>query len=120
MTNKNFPTDEIITMMLTDMIEAGEINYWATNVKALRGNDEHGMIISATLQEFDEDTGKPLPKVHRVNIATIKDAIQKILDGKVEIRSDIKKSMADEDWDYDGESGDVVIQVACLGEIVYG
>ena len=100
-----------------DIIEgAGDyIGYWAYEADMDTVNQTY------TITEQDEPTNT----VHKVTYKDIVDACAKIVSGKASSRSDIMSAVAQafidyENADMDADCYDVIIQVACFGEIIYG
>jgi hypothetical protein len=104
-------TDE----MVEDIIDGAgyAIGYWAS--KAVFDSE-------AQTYEVTEDEDD-----HRyvITYEAIRTALVKLVKGEVSIRSDIRDAitldMIDRDGcRMDGECYDVIIQVACLGDVIYG
>jgi hypothetical protein len=107
---------EVTHEMIEDIIEGAGygIHYWAT--KAVVDEDAQTYTIT------DGEDGK----VYVVHYSDITKAIQSLLDREVAIRSDIVDAIALDLMNYedahrmDSEVYDVIIQVACFGEVIYG
>ena len=105
-------SDEVIE----DIIDGADyaIGYWAENADHNQQNKTY------TFWETEEGVE------HKVSYQDIIDALSKIARGDVRVRTDIRDAIVVDLVDYsracrmDAEVYDVVIQVAALGDIVYG
>lgn len=94
----------------------GAIAYWARYIV-----DAWGEIRIAELDESGDAIA-----THMFTKRKMADGIESILGGEVQVREDIRSAIytytVDEegDYPYDQEMVDVIVQVACFGEIVYG
>lgn len=101
-------TEEEATDLLSD--GSGYIGYWASVTHSV--SDEEGNLKEITFID-DEGDGKE----YTVTIQDVREAAYRVVNEKLankSIISDIAQG------DYDADSADVVIQVAALGEVVYG
>lgn len=107
---------ELSIEAIEDIIEGAGygIHYWATKAVV---DDE-----AQTYEVTDGETGKS----YLLHYQDINKAIQSLLDREVAIRSDIVDAIALDLMNYedahrmDSEAYDVIIQVACFGEVIYG
>jgi hypothetical protein len=106
-------TDEHLSWLLTDVIEGGYINYWA-DIEDVKRDDE-GYVVEFSLKEYE--TTNPYVVV---NLDKVKEAIRKIQKGEVKSASWVRNQFLGPEWNYGSAGGDVVVQIAVLGEIVYG
>lgn len=107
-----FSKDVIVTA------RCGAIGYWAQEV------GYYASIGAMMIDEFDEETGETTDS-HVVNAASIREAINSILLGSVSVNRDIAMCIwqGNKDKDagmIDADAADVIVQVACFGQIVYG
>lgn len=119
--------------VMTNAIETGAIGYWATmyerptRVKLEDG--EIGDIESFKIVDSDSDVTEPL-RTYTVEPNSILAAMEKIMKGEAPVRSDLRQNIGVmyllEDYCADGvpggdaETDDVIVQIACFGELVYG
>src|SRR5262245_50746043 len=117
---EQFASDVIITA-----IEAGHtygIGYWAEILK-YRHTPEPA---EATIQERESPTNDGAkPKRVTLNTAAIRRGIKLLSEGKIQVNKSLLGSIlasaaSDDATDIDGPSADVIVQVAVLGDIVYG
>lgn len=107
---------EVSDEIIDDIIDGADysIGYWAENSR----HDRQGKTYS--FWEIEEGME------HKVTYQDITDAIKKIVNREVRVRSDIRDAIILDLVDYtnacrmDAEVYDVVIQVATLDDIVYG
>jgi hypothetical protein len=107
---------ELSIEAIEDIIDGGGygIHYWAVAGVV----DEENQTYKVT----DGETGKS----YLLHYSDITKAIQSLLDREVAIRSDIVDAIALDLLNYedahrmDSEAYDVIIQVACFGEVIYG
>ena len=107
------------TQLANDIIDIalqGGIGHWA------KKEARYG--VGIVLREFDEETGE-ITSQHLVSRTGIMNAMRDILLGKVQVNKDIAMNIwqayKDKDAFYlDAQDTDVIIQVACFGQIVYG
>jgi hypothetical protein len=108
---------------LSDVLETalyGAIDYWCAKAKVhqevVQGTK---LIMSIDVREEGET------EFHEITHASMVEAIQKICENEVtvteEIRSSIYAAVTENDaGQIDATAADVIVQVAALGEIVYG
>ena len=109
--------EQIILDILTCAVESG-IAYWmnedSTNVDYKR--NKAGDIVECS---FDNNaTGEVISYV--VKPVDILFAIQQLLRDRRYAVTDRLVHISSEDFDYDADDADVVFQMACFGEVVYG
>ncbi len=112
-TRKQFCTD-----VLTIALEGG-VDYWAVGRNAQRTPDLD--YTSIELRD-SEDSSQPF---HLVNAETIETSVNRIIGGGVKIaehlKAEIETAWLENDASViDATTSDVIVQVACFGEIVYG
>lgn len=97
--------------ILTTAFEGG-VNYWTQVAQVSRAED--GTIQRVWFVEDDD------PQVHCLSVAmdALDRAAERIVNGDVQVGDYIKRYIMDEDIDAD--AADCIVQVAVLGEIVYG
>ncbi|CAB4123833.1 hypothetical protein UFOVP46_103 [uncultured Caudovirales phage] len=106
----------VVDDAIDDIIDGAgySIGYWASNAEV----DSKAQTYTVT----DSDSGKKYPLTY----ADIARAIQTVADGKAGIRQDIQDAITLDILDYenaermDSEAYDVLIQLACFNEVVYG
>lgn len=120
--------------VMTNAIETGAVGYWAImseSPERLPLDDGiPGDICKVLLEEFDESTGQPIEprRVYEITPQKVISAMKKISSDAIRINSALQnriKVMLDANDYCEGEGGDaesdeVILQVACFGEIVYG
>lgn len=107
-------TNEDLHYVMTTAVEQG-IAYWARGRNFRR---EAGLYTSF---EVCDNEAEPADRVwHTVDAAKCREAVGKIISGKVEINNSIRDQIMCDLPCCDCEAADVVVQVACFGEIVYG
>lgn len=79
----------------------------------------------AVIQQFDEGTGDPFGNKFRLDCPTIEKTITDIVAGKFDIHYDDKHTVAraseeNDAGDIDADLADIIVQLATLGEVVYG
>jgi len=107
-----FSKDVIVTA------RCGAIGYWAQET------GYYASIGAMMIDECDEETGERTDS-HVITAASIREAIRMILLGDVAVHRDIAMSIwqGNRDKDagmIDADAADVIVQVACFGQIVYG
>lgn len=83
-------------------------------------------VVDEEAQTYRVTDGEDDGKSYTIHYSEIARAIQSLVDGDISIRDDIREAITLDllDWDdahrMGGEEYDVIIQVACFGEVVYG
>ena len=94
------------------------IGYWATSAVV----DSDKQTYTITEEEAHDDEGA---RDFIITYTDIVEAMMKLASGEVAIRSDIREAIGEafinyDESDLDGEVADVIIQVACFGDVIYG
>ena len=94
------------------------IGYWATKAVV----DSTKQTYTITEEEAHDDEGA---RDFTITYTDIVEAMMKLATGEVAIRSDIREEIGNafinyDESDIDGEGADVIIQVACFGDVIYG
>ena len=122
-------TNQFLADILTTAVESGGISYWVEEAHEVRrngprtrpgsiGNVDGDSITFISVSDGESDRAD-------VGLESIAQALGKIAMGEVKIspdlRASITRAMLDDDCgEIDAEAADVIVQVAALGEIVYG
>lgn len=112
--------NKTIQAILNDAVDGPAIAYWA-RASAIILTD--GKVEAFRVRDGDPDgTGKVKKGSKLINERTITDARNKVVNGDVKVRRDLAAQFVGkpEDWQYDSEGVDVLIQVAFFGELAYG
>ena len=120
--------EQFLSDVLTTAVEGG-INYWAA-VSKYHFTDVNGNDVPATVtvHEMDDELGGYKEPGVPITTKEIGRAISRIMDTKDEIkylgnhqRGEIFTASMDNDaGDIDADLADTVMQIAVLGEVVYG
>lgn len=121
--------------VMTNAVETGAIGYWATmHERPTRvkledgeiGDIESFKIIDTEADSYDSEN----QMAYLVEPNSILAAMEKIMKGEASVRSDLRQNIGVmyllEDYCADGvpggdaETDDVIVQIACFGELVYG
>lgn len=112
-----------INYILIDAVEGTGITHWAKIRMVIRNYDvKYWPVVSFVVSDGAPD-GQPVKKGQKlINDRIIERARNRIVNGDVKVRRDIAQQFvgAPNDWEYDNEGVDALIQVAFFGEIVYG
>jgi hypothetical protein len=106
----------VVDDVIDDIIDGAgyQISYWASDAEV------DSQAKTYTITDAEDDS------VHVVTYADIARAIQTVVDGEAGIRQDIRDAITLDVFDYknacrmDSEAYDVLIQLACFNEVVYG
>lgn len=110
---------DLISSIIETAVEGG-IDYWAESCKyQSERKDGETLIVGALIREIDEK------KVLELTPLKIVLAIQKILDGEIQINEDYRKSIwsaivENDPCHFDAADTDCILQVALFDEIRYG
>jgi hypothetical protein len=117
---------DMLASVLVNTVETAAMDYWITKMKYDFREDEEDNIVDAwarfTVWSEDENDGRKF----FITPFTIEKGIRTIVDDpNFQVRKDIWQSIAwadkhPADADIDAEMGDVIVQAALFGEIVYG
>lgn len=103
-------TEEEAADLLSD--GSAYIGYWGMVLEsASEGEGADFRVNEITISEHDSN------KIFTVNIQAVREAAYRVVNEKL-ANSDVIRDIAS--GDYDAVSADVVIQVAALGEVIYG
>lgn len=111
-----------IKCILTDAVEGPGIAYWASGLNIVRQEEGENHVISFIVKDAAPD-GDPVKKGQKlINERAILKAREALVNGDIKVRRDIAAQFVGkpEDWDYDSEGVDALVQAAFFGEIVYG
>ena len=109
-------TNKELREILTTAVEGG-INYLCSHCDTER--DDDGLVKRVTIHPGPEngDMSRPLP----VAAGELQSAIYKVLNGQVQVNSDIVEWIRSADTGMiDATAADVLVQVVCFEGIVYG
>lgn len=112
----------VMPQLVSDILEtavAGGIDYWLSRITVAR-NKQLDQIENILVKPDERDSDFKL-----IDHPTAVYAIQRLLEGEVEVSETIKQSIyqavVENDASYiDADGADVIVQVAAFGEIVYG
>jgi hypothetical protein len=122
--------EEFLADIIICAVEGGT-NYWAYSARYRHDDSAHTKVYLGVMEEVDE-LGNPNPvgstdsqPWYYIDIERVARALTLIRSGKVsmntQIQQTIKQADAENDaTDIDATCADVIMQVACFGEIVYG
>jgi hypothetical protein len=112
---------QLVLDVFTTALEGG-IGYWsqATSYHWLNGEDEDYEGFYADIIEVDAEQQQ-----HRIDAGVIRKGLRAYALGQGGTEHRIKPPLvvtADnvEDWDFDAEDADIVVQLGLFGEVVYG
>jgi hypothetical protein len=109
-----------VLYILTDAIETSAIAYWAQGSDVQR--DEERLVTAFKVRDggFEGEPEKEGEML--IDEAAILAARDKIVNGEIQIRADIAAQFVGkpDDWDYDVEGVDCLIQTAFFGDLIYG
>ena len=93
-------------------------SYWLADAEFYEPHDDGDPEAKLTVKSEDGE-------IAEVNQAKIEEAINKVLSGKLDVSpsicNDIRSAIVEDDYGYiDSYAADVLLQVACFGEVVYG
>ena len=115
-------TDEFLDCVITTAVEGG-IGYWSV----CHSYKWDGVPTRAVIQQFDEETGEPEGECYTVDRAFIAKALDRLTDlskprltGEEITKYIIFGVLDDDPGDIDADAADVIVQVGCFGEVVYG
>lgn len=115
--------DQMAADVLSTAVEGGT-NYWAAVSKIER--DEAGEYLSVSYHEMNDDCDGYKEDGVKVDLAMVKAAMRKIAFEDVKhvgagMKARAKQLVfASDEADYDASDADIIVQVAVLGEVVYG
>jgi hypothetical protein len=116
------PLDARLRLVAIEAIEILAETPWNPNVDVLALTGNGGRVVGLFLQAFDED-GEPEAAEAR-GLSHVAATVDQISKGwhrtSPDIREAIAAAVADPVMGLDAEEADVIAQVACFGEIVYG
>lgn len=105
---------QVADELIVHCLDSADIKYWAYVPK---GCGDHAKLLrgeaTATVQEFDESTGK-VTTTHTLTAAKVRQGVERMAAKYPHHMGDL---LADNS---DAETGDVLVQLALLGDIVYG
>jgi hypothetical protein len=114
-------SDELCASILSTAIEGG-IGYWSQVEPETRYDASHPLYYkSAKIHEFGDSDEEQ--SVHEVDYDKIREALKVIITSPDfnQTKQDAIRAITEHDGGhFDANSADVVIQVACFGETVYG
>lgn len=112
------PTKQIASDVLITAVEGGS-GYWAAFRNYTTTKEPLGAV---SVEVRDAESGGTW---HKVTLADVTAAIKKVASGSVKVHSSYVRRMAimvvrPDDADYDATDADIVLQVAVLGDVIYG
>lgn len=112
-------SDQSCADIMCTALEGG-IGYWCVSDRISRV--ENGVSDYVAFDAYDAED--PDTKFGHVNYDTIRAGIQRILNGTVKIRSDLREQVLtvvdEERCDIDSEAADCIVQAGLFNELVYG
>ena len=125
MTKRSAEREQFLADIITTAVEGG-INYWAA-VSSYHWSFEEPATTKVTVHEMDDDEMDYKEVGVRVDIGCIAGAISKIIDRNVELhlhesyrQSIAEASSANDTGELDSIFADIIVQVAVLGDVIYG
>lgn len=107
-------TDEDLYWVMTTAVEQG-IAYWARGRNFRR---DGGLYTS--FEVCDREDEPKDREWHTVNATKCREAVGKIIAGKVKINDGLRNQIMSDLPSCDADAADCIVQIACFGEIVYG
>lgn len=111
--------EEFLDTIITTAIECSSlhgIRYWA-DVHSYKWQNGP---TTATIEEMEEDGVTGTGNVFHLNREMIAKALEKIIAEKMVSKRLMGAIVAEDAGDIDSDGADCIVQVACLGDIVYG
>ncbi|MCA3018814.1 MAG: hypothetical protein ING66_09435 [Rhodocyclaceae bacterium] len=104
--------------VMTDAIEGAGIAYWA-EVKAVKRNAE-GYVTSFEVRDGGYEGERVSDAWKIVNRHAVQNAVARLLSGEFAVRRDLAAQFVGEDWEYDQDGVDALIQAICFDELTFG
>jgi hypothetical protein len=105
---------------MTDFVESGAGNYWGRVRNVVRNDDD--WIISFEVREDEAVDLDSSDSWHKITPQIFLDAINELKRNPAKYK--VSPHYADwykgEEWNNDADSDDIVVQIAALGEVIYG
>ena len=118
-------SDEFVRDVMTNIIESGSTSYWGSYRRLRR--DDQSEVVSFEIAEDESVDDSDDPSDIEWHLFERKDVVRGInaalADGHLAdyIRGYLVRGVIEDDaGEIDGEACDVIVQIAVLGEIVYG
>lgn len=108
--------------LLTDAIEGPGIAYWAEIDKVRRIDTSPYWVTGFAVRDGGIENDPVKTEWLELTEAILLQARNDLVSGKIKVRKDLAAQFVGQpdDWDYDAEGVDVLIQAAYFGELVYG
>lgn len=106
-----------VSHVIADAAEGVGFSYWGEvdNVK----RDMDGKVSSFQVR----DPGYENPSLHEgwvtIDTASLIEGVRRLLSGEVIVRRDLAAQFIGNDWDYDADGIDVLVQAIVFGKLVY-
>lgn len=106
--------------IMTDAVEGSGVTYWAEIKDVVR--DSSGDVVSFDVRDNDAEGPREAPGFVRVDENAVRNAAGRLLAGEVKVARRVASQFVggEENWDYDSEGVDCVIQAIAFGKLVYG
>lgn len=110
-----------IECLLTDAIEGPGIAYWAEADNIRRAPTRPHWVTGFKVRDGGYENDPVKSEWLELTEAVLLKARDDLLSGKVKVRKDLAAQFVGppDDWDYDADGVDVLIQAAYFGELVY-
>lgn len=106
--------------LMTDAVETSALSEWA-EIKNIVRNHEN-LVESFQVRDGGFEGSRVKKEWTMIHCAKIRNIVKRLLLGEVEARRDIAQQFVGKcnDWTYDAEGINVIVQCICFNEIVFG
>ena len=106
---------------MTDFVETGAGNYWGVVRNVVRDDDAWVISFEVREEEFDDPIVSG-PLWHKITPQIFLDAVNELKrnPAKYKVSPHYGDWYKGDEWNNDADSDDIVVQIAALGEVVYG
>jgi len=106
--------------IMTDAAKGPGIAYWAELKDVVC--DSEGNVVGFDVRDNDAEGAREAPEFVRVDENAVRNAISRLLTGEVKVARRIASQFVggEDNWDYDSEGVDCLIQAVVFGKLVYG
>lgn len=104
--------------VMTDAVEGPGLAYWAEARNIRR--DPDGNITAFQVRDAGKEDDRVSDEWTNINTKRVLVGRMLLLTGEVPVRRDLAAQFVGNDWDYDSEGVDVLIQALAFGKLVFG